>query len=350
VAKSKRAPDDPFAFYGAGDATYYEQASLAVTFAKAPSPAQRKQIERGVPDPLGVERWAKRTLLVATDDHAFAGADSFTAFNAAIEAWLVACHAIAPIDFAFRAEDSEAGTTFSEWHRRSLAGAAALLRDLAKRYDDADTRDHVRTSLRAMMTEAGIAIPAKLAPARGWRDALDAGDAATFGPLMARHVEELQLVLDPSNANHRRAVLGSPLRLDEHGRLDKRILAMAIIDNHAAIVDIFVERARKEPFWATSCASTAAEQLQHAPESALALLDRLVELDTAHGVVVENALWAVLELGPMKIARDRLERYWTAAIAKLPTWLELHPYLVKLAPVLGRDVPARPAPPRPKRR
>jgi hypothetical protein len=346
-SKSKPKPTPtaiPFAFFGAGEATYFEQASLTVVFAAAPTAVQRAQIERGIPAPLECSGWTKRTLHVATDDHALVGWDDFAPFNAAIERWLHASHAIAPIDFALRAEDSEAGTVLSDWHRNSLPGALALVTNLAKRYDDGETRGWVKETLVDMLKAAGIALPARLDPQPAWRAALDAGDAKRFAPLMTRHAQDLQLVLDPRNPDHRRAVLGGRPALAKHGLLDTKIFEMALFDDTADgqyVIDRFLARATREPFWSTACAAAAAEVIEDVPDRALAVLDRLVELANAHPIVVENALWAVEELGPRTVARARLERYWALAVAKLADWEELRPYLVKLAPVLGHEPPPR---------
>lgn len=333
----------PFAFFGAGDASYYETASLTVVFAKAPSPAAKKQIEAAIPAPLARERWTKRTLFVAADDHALAGGSSFTSFNAAIEKWLLACHAIAPIELALRAEDTEASTTFSQWHRDSIAAAPALLSNFAKRYDDAKTRARAKDTLVAMMKSAGIVLPANLDPTPAWRTALDSGDAKTLGPLLSRNATALQVVLDPSNAHHRRAVLASRPKLAKPGRLDRHILEMAILDGgddaqHA--IDQLLARAATTPTFATLCSDTAAECAKAAPDTAFAVIDRLLALKNSHPILVEHALWAVESVGVRTVSASRLERYWALAIEKLADWKSLHPYLARLAPVLGRTAPA----------
>lgn len=336
----------PFAFFGAGEAGYYEDVRLQVVFLAVPSKEVRGRIEAGIPRPLAPIRWAKRTLVFGTEDFALVGMQRHDTLNAAIDRWLLEAHAHAPIDFAFRAEDGEGGgTRFSEWHRVSLRGGAALLRNLATRYQDPGTRDHVRSALAEMLRAAGLS--AGRVPA--WRTALDAGDSTALATAIARKNDDLNLALDPDNAAHRRVVLGArPSVAKEHGPHEGKILAMAIRDGGPVareILETFIARATKKPFWATLLSDVAARAAIVATETAFAVLDRLVELDTAHPVVVENALWAVGEVGPDHVARDRLERYWDHAVAKLADWPALHPYLVKLAPVLGRQAP-RPRAPR----
>jgi hypothetical protein len=116
------------------------------------------------------------------------------------------------------------------------------------------------------------------------------------------------------------------------------------------VIDQLVARAATVPFAATMCASAAATIVAEAPAAAFGVLDRLVGLPTAHPIVVENALWAARQLGYATVDRARLERYWTLAIAGLAAHPELLPYLVELAPVLGRDPPSPPTPPRGRQR
>ncbi|MGE0400394.1 MAG: hypothetical protein AB7T06_27005 [Kofleriaceae bacterium] len=325
----------PFAFFGAGDASYFEDASLTVVFATPPSPSAKKKIEAGIPAPLERERWTKRTLFVANDDYALTGRKSFTAFNAAIETWLLAAHAIVPIDFALRAEDSEATTTFSQWHRDSMAMSVDLLAAFAKRYDDGETRAWAKSTLLDMMRGAGVAIARKLDPTPAWRTALDAGDAKTFGPSMWKHDVALQLALDPTNEAHRRAVLDSRPKLRE-SRIDTHILTIAIYDaspNGQHAIDQLLARAAKSPTFATLCATTACQCIEDAPacaDTAFAVLDALVVLPTAHPIVVENALFAVEAIGAANVDRARVDRYCTLARSKVGEWKQLAPYLKRL--------------------
>jgi hypothetical protein len=319
---------------------------MTVVFRKAPTAAQRRAIEAAIPAPLALAGWAKRTLHVATDDYALTGVDDVRPFNAAIERWLRACHDIAPIDFALRPEDHEGGgTALSQWHRDSMRGALALVTNLAKRYDDTTTRAGIKATLLQMMRDAGIAIPQKLDPTPAWRRALDAGDAKAFRA--SKYHQDMQAALDLANPMHRRALIAGKPTLAKHANLDVQTFEAALLDDSADgryVIDRFVERATKQPFWSTTCASHAAEHVERAPKTALGVLDRLVELGNAHPIVVENALWAAQKLG-WKVAAKRLARYWQLAIAKLPEHPELQPYLVELGRVLGREPPDRPPPP-----
>ena len=347
-----------FLFFGAGDASYYEQASIVVAFEKAPTASQRRKVEAGLPKPLGASRWSKRCLLAVTEDYAFTGKRSFRRFNESIERWLHASHTLVPIDFALRAEDAEAGgTRLSTWHQASLRGALTLLKNLATRYDDAETRDFVRETLVEMMKDAGLVVPAALDRGASWRAALDAGDAARLAPHLVygahpwpEHLDELKRVLDPQNPQHRRAMLGARLPLEVTGPFDTDLFSMALVDGDARVVDLMLARAASTPFWATACAAAAGRLACRGSAPAFAALDRLVGLSTSHPVVIEEALNAALEAGAATVPRERLDRYGSLAVARLGEWPALHPYLVKLAPVLGQEAPARTAPAKTRRR
>jgi hypothetical protein len=121
-------------------------------------------------------------------------------------------------------------------------------------------------------------------------------------------------------------------------RLDAVVLESAIVEGGKkgdAIVETFFERAEEKPFWATMTAANVAPFVKEAPERTLALLDRLVVLETAHPIVLENALWAVQMLGARRVARERLQRWFDMSIAKLEEHEELRAYLPEFAKVLG---------------
>ena len=142
-----------FAFFGAGDATYFEWAAVHVLFARDLTPRERKAIAARVPSPLTDSvTWKGRHLVVASGQtvHAdiadawpeggkggakrkpvqvdedgesffFAKDSQVDRFNEDIERWLNEAHARCPILAAYRPEDEESGgTKLSGWHRWSL--------------------------------------------------------------------------------------------------------------------------------------------------------------------------------------------------------------------------------------
>lgn len=128
-----------FPFVGAGDAQHFEFASLEVLFMRAPTSAQAQRIEATLPSPLvGLVQWHGPMLDVLSEQGvrkhiraAFKG--STRRFNAAIERWLAAAHAVLPIRVALRTPDVEAGgTAYSTWHRASLEQVVALLPEVIR--------------------------------------------------------------------------------------------------------------------------------------------------------------------------------------------------------------------------
>lgn len=150
-------PEYPFAFFGAGDATYFEWAEVCVRFAREPSAAERAAIERRIPPPLRPgedeqdEAWEGPLLLAGSDQHThmwiiehypaddgdeddvdgrlpFAAWSRVRRFNEDIEEWLRFAHLQCPILAAFRREDGESGgTELSAWHDWSVARAGSVL-------------------------------------------------------------------------------------------------------------------------------------------------------------------------------------------------------------------------------
>jgi hypothetical protein len=149
-------PQYPFAFFGAGEATYFEWAEVCVRFAREPSAAERAAIEGRIPPPLRAggeqgEAWEGPLLIAGSDQHAhmwiieeypaddgdeddvggglpFAAQSRVRRFNEDVEAWLRFAHEQCPILAAYRGEDGESGgTELSAWHDWSVAHAGEVL-------------------------------------------------------------------------------------------------------------------------------------------------------------------------------------------------------------------------------
>ena len=90
----------------------------------------------------------------------FADAELVSLFNADIETWLHKIHAICPIVFACRAEDSEAGgTELSEWHKESVARTQEVLEYLQqnnKSFENDEEIDLLKSSLSTICGFAGL--------------------------------------------------------------------------------------------------------------------------------------------------------------------------------------------------
>jgi hypothetical protein len=145
----------PFAFFGAGEATYFEWAEVCVLFAQAPDDAVRAEIDGRVPPPLAEDddsvEWDGPALIVGSGQFAhlaimdtypadpgdeddlgerfpFAAPSRVTRFNEDIEAWLRYAHERCPIVAAYRREDFESGgTDLPAWHQWSLDRLEAVL-------------------------------------------------------------------------------------------------------------------------------------------------------------------------------------------------------------------------------
>lgn len=153
----------PFPFIGAGDAYYFEWAETHVYFTRDLKPAEKKQIEKSVPPPIGDVQWKGRhcyasseqgvgrviqasyskpakkpTQLTTQSRFKIPAGPKLSAFNADTERWLLEAHGIVPILAAYRRQDWEAGgTKLSPWHEQSLPLAPAVLKQLKPAKDDA---------------------------------------------------------------------------------------------------------------------------------------------------------------------------------------------------------------------
>ncbi len=179
----------PFLFLGAGEAAYFERAEVHVRFARAARPGERRKIAAAVPVPLRDARtWedGDRQLMVASGqvvhrDMKGAAATKERRFNAEIDAWLAAAHAIVPIAYAYRGEDGEAGgTELSRWHTWSvqqLRGKLGAIVALAARGNQASfmARGILRMAVAARHSLDARALDV-LDPSRPWKRALDAGN------------------------------------------------------------------------------------------------------------------------------------------------------------------------------
>lgn len=137
---------DDFLFIGAGDAGYFEWADIYVFFAAPPAPRDRAKIKKLVPEPYSDSiDWDGNILYCSSGQFvnlsiatAYESTDGepepseffgmmptpsqVEAFEADTVRFLREAHAIAPIVFALRREDFEAGgTNFDSWHERSAA-------------------------------------------------------------------------------------------------------------------------------------------------------------------------------------------------------------------------------------
>jgi len=140
-----------FAFFGAGEASYFEWAEVHVRFVRPPTPAEKKAIRERVPVPLRDSiDFDGSHLMVASGQFAhvaiaetypggadavhpgdpsawsggrwfFAGTSQVSEFNTDTEAWLIEANRHCPIVAAYRHEDAESGgTELSPWHTWSL--------------------------------------------------------------------------------------------------------------------------------------------------------------------------------------------------------------------------------------
>jgi len=155
-----------FPFVGAGDASYFEWAEVLVRFEREPTAAERRAITKDIPSPIGDVTWTGPLLSAASEQgvgrliraayavpkkppkglvmqnrFAQAGPTADARFNAHIEAWLDAAHAVVPVLIAYRRQDLEAGgTRLSAWHQESMKKLPRVLEALAKhaQAEDAD--------------------------------------------------------------------------------------------------------------------------------------------------------------------------------------------------------------------
>ncbi|MFO0693816.1 MAG: hypothetical protein U0230_09700 [Polyangiales bacterium] len=171
-------PIPEFPFVGAGSASYFEWAEVQVRFTREPSDAERRALAEDVPPPLSDLAW-KGSLLVASSEQgvgrtiraaytgsrkgspkalgmqnrfAHAGEAAEARFDAHIEAWLAAAHAVVPIRVAYRRQDFEAGgTKLDDWHRASVAQVPSVVAVLVS---EARTEDAKLAARLASWAEA----------------------------------------------------------------------------------------------------------------------------------------------------------------------------------------------------
>ncbi len=217
----------PFPFFGAGDADYFEWASVSVLFTRAPTQAERDAIIATIPKPIGDPSWHGAILHVGSEQDVhlwiaeayqsefeiaavfetirhprefFASAEAVNQFNADIEAWLRRAHDLCPILLAYRMPDWEAGgTEFSPWHEwslRHLPTIATVMTTLAATDRPKGLRSLVK-GVTTMAESERVDVPEEIkdivAPA--WRAAiaLNAGDSAEFMRLVGDEPDRFML-------------------------------------------------------------------------------------------------------------------------------------------------------------
>jgi hypothetical protein len=171
--KTKKPAAPTFAFFGQGDASYFEWFEMWIWFAKPVAKPMQQKLVKIAPELCKMDaQWAAPNLLWAStgdqwihqhiiteygtkaqkaamkrilahqeetgdpwdtgdedEEAAFAGAKELNQFNTDIETWLIAMNELQPILFAARREDGEAGgTKLGAWHRRSVASFQSVVR------------------------------------------------------------------------------------------------------------------------------------------------------------------------------------------------------------------------------
>lgn len=124
----------PFPFWGAGNAHYFEGASIAIRFVDKPTKSEKQQIKALIYNPFEYFN-VNGKILVANGKEmgGFYQADNETAKknNENVEKWLLALHKLYPIQFAVRLEDGKARESeLSDWHTYSLTQTQILLEQL----------------------------------------------------------------------------------------------------------------------------------------------------------------------------------------------------------------------------
>jgi len=167
--KPTKAPD--FAFFGQGDASYFEWFEMWIWFRDPVPTATQAKLVKIAPKLCARDaQWPHPNLLWAStgdqwihqhlineygtkdaqqalkrilkhqeetgdpwdtgdedEDAAFAGGKELKQFNGDIETWLVAMNELQPILFAARREDGESGgTRLGAWHKKSVAAFEAV--------------------------------------------------------------------------------------------------------------------------------------------------------------------------------------------------------------------------------
>lgn len=115
-----------FPFFGAGNAHYFEYLGLTIRFQSEPNAKLKQQILKRLPQDYNanIDDFNKKMLNLymqyGYDGMAVFYDDGFEKLNSDIEKALLELHTIAPIQFVYRHEDTEAdGTAFSKWHTYS---------------------------------------------------------------------------------------------------------------------------------------------------------------------------------------------------------------------------------------
>jgi hypothetical protein len=169
--KSKATPK--FAFFGQGDASYFEWFEMWIWFAKPVAKPLQQKLVKMAPALCKLDaQWPASNLLWAStgdqwihqhliteygtkarqatlgrilahqeetgdpwdtgdedEEGAFAGSKELKQFNTDIETWLIAMNELQPILFAARREDGEAGgTKLGAWHKRSVEAFQTTVR------------------------------------------------------------------------------------------------------------------------------------------------------------------------------------------------------------------------------
>jgi len=230
-----------FPFVGAGDASYFEWAEVHVRFTRVPTAAEQKRITADVPPPIGDVTWAGPLLhaaseqgvgrqiraaytgskkstpksLVMQNRFAQAGASADARFNAHIEAWLRAAHAIVPILVAYRREDHEAGgTRHSDWHRESVPELPRILKELVAgaRAEDGDLAARLVAAAKA----AKVKIHPRLARSassleRSAKEADEAAAEARWARAEAEHQAAIRALVAEARKTKRKPLTGPAL-------------------------------------------------------------------------------------------------------------------------------------------
>jgi len=184
----------PFPFFGAGDARYFEFADLAVRFAKVPRGKKRTALLANVPEPFREGVTIKgRHLVACSPDYVhlpimetydadpgdedelgnrfeFAASSRVRRFNEDIERWLRELHAVVPIVAVVRTEDGEAGgTDLSDWHTESIGRLDTVLADFEEHITKKRRSSPATTILAGILTfaeDAGVDLPLRFF---GWQ-------------------------------------------------------------------------------------------------------------------------------------------------------------------------------------
>lgn len=372
MPETSRSPDaHAFAFFGAGEASYFEWAEVHVRFASAPGEDAKRAIAGRVPPPLRDSiDWQGADLVVASDQMAhatiaeayaadpddtedpneeleedshffFAKTSQVRKFNADIEAWLRLAHESWPIRAAYRAEDAESGgTELSAWHRWSLERLADVLPHfedvLASEADDAPGA-YMLAGILAMAREAK---PRPKVP-RGffqWLDAaddvdkaLDAHDAAKlralltgrFGPRAVRQLTSA----DTEDADLLRTLWAArdllAARPDLPGGLLVRLATASACftpeSERATALDDLFRRALEEGMGDELAAAGYALAMRREFLPGLAMFDRIVDLPDLELSAYCNALWIVqADNNKLPVDAPRLRRYLEACLPHAP--------------------------------